>query len=645
MRQAILAVSVFFLASFFVSPAQAQEPPPISAYGELPSVERAVMSPSGKRIAVVMTLNGQRMILAFEGKTIITRMSVPEIKIRGLEWVGEDRLMLIKSGTVDLPSNFTADKAEFFSATILPLADNQKPGIVFAKNPNMMDVIIGDFGVRKIDGRYYGFFGAIVLKSETAQGYKYDHGRRHLYRVDLQDLTTRRLAKAAPPGHSSDWLIAADGTIAATLEMNDDSGRWTLSGPDGKIASGKNPAGRTWLRGLGYNGQTAILGDNLNGTTNYMEYPLAGGEAKPFLPDADFDRLYFDRSTGHLMGYFEGGSKPRPVFADESHNKAVKQTFAAFKDYEVSMRGWTDDLSNVIVRISGNQESGSWFTVDINNQRANALAYERPEIEPQHVGPISTFQYEARDGLELDGILTLPPGKEPKNLPLVMMPHGGPHSYDSPAFDWWAQAFASRGYAVFQPNFRGSTHKSQAFRTAGYGEWGGKMQNDKTDGLLALAEKGIIDPKRACIVGASYGGYAALAGVTLEQDIYRCAVAVAPVSDINDMYQQDYRASAQDGTTKASLLQSLGPRNSWDAVSPLRKAENADAPVLLIHGKDDIVVPYSHSENMADKLKDHGKDYEMLTLEGEDHWLSLSDTRKKMLEASVAFVKKHNPAD
>jgi len=345
------------------------------------------------------------------------------------------------------------------------------------------------------------------------------------------------------------------------------------------------------------------------------------------------------------MGYIEGGASARPVFAKESHSQAARKTFAAFKDYEISMRGWTDDLSNVIVRISGNQESGSWFTVDLNNLSANALAYERPAIGPEQVGAISTVKYAAREGLELDGILTLPPGTEPKNLPLVMMPHGGPHSYDSPAFDWWAQAFASRGYAVFQPNFRGSTHKTQEFRTAGYGEWGGKMQSDKTDGLLALAEKGIIDPERACIVGASYDGYAALAGVTLEQGVYRCAVAVAPVSDIDDMYKQDYRASARDQTTKNSLLLQLGPRGSWKAVSPLRHAEKADAPVLLIHGKDDVVVPYSHSVKMADKLKDHGKEYEMVTLEGEDHWLSLSDTRKQMLEASVAFVQKHNPAD
>ena len=245
----------------------------------------------------------------------------------------------------------------------------------------------------------------------------------------------------------------------------------------------------------------------------------------------------------------------------------------------------------------------------------------------------------------MDGVLTLPPGKEAKGLPLVVLPHGGPHSEDTVSFDWWAQAFASRGYAVFQPNFRGSTNRNDAFKLAGYGEWGRKMQTDISDGVAALAKKGIIDPERACIVGASYGGYAALAGVTLQHDLYRCAVAVAPVSDLRDMYREDYRASGDLKITKSSLLEQLGPMDRWDAVSPRRHAAQADAPILLIHGRDDTVVPYSHSHRMADALKDSGKPFELITLDGEDHWLSLSTTRRQMLEASVGFVQKHNPAD
>lgn len=237
------------------------------------------------------------------------------------------------------------------------------------------------------------------------------------------------------------------------------------------------------------------------------------------------------------------------------------------------------------------------------------------------------------------------PGREAKDLPVILLPHGGPSAHDEPVFDWWAQTFASRGYAVFQPNFRGSTNRSDAFRRAGYGQWGRKMQTDLSDGLAELARRGIADPKRACIVGASYGGYAALAGVTLQQGLYRCAVSVAGVADVELMYNTDVYESGNSKMTWKSLREALGDPKTYDAISPRRFAAKADAPVLLIHGKDDTVVPFKQSQVMADALKDAGKPYEMVVLKHEDHWLSRGETRKEMLSATMRFVQKYNPAD
>jgi dipeptidyl aminopeptidase/acylaminoacyl peptidase len=247
--------------------------------------------------------------------------------------------------------------------------------------------------------------------------------------------------------------------------------------------------------------------------------------------------------------------------------------------------------------------------------------------------------------LELDGILTLPPGKEPHNLPIIMFPHRGPATYDSAGFDWWAQAFASRGYAVFQPNFRGSTNRDEAFRRAGYGQWGRKMQTDISDGLAELARQGIIDPKRTCIMGTGYGGYAALAGVTLQQGLYRCAVAVAPISDLESFYSRETNASLGLNVTWRSLRQSLGHPSTFDEVSPRRNAARADAPIMLIHGKDDTVVLFQQSSAMAGALRAAGKPHELVVLREEDHWLSRAVTRKQMLEAAMRFVQQHNPAD
>src|SRR5690606_24784686 len=190
----------------------------------------------------------------------------------------------------------------------------------------------------------------------------------------------------------------------------------------------------------------------------------------------------------------------------------------------------------------------------------------------------------------------------------------GPTGQDDPEFNWWAQAFASRGYAVFQPNFRGSTNRTESFRRAGNGEWGRGMQTDLSDGMAALAREGIVDPSRACIMGASYGGYAALAGVTLQQGLYRCAVAVAPVSDLKLMHDTEYTESGKSRVVRNSLLEQLGPRSNLEEISPRRLAHKADAPILLIHGRDDTVVPFEQSQKMADALKDAGKPYRLVDL-------------------------------
>ncbi len=268
----------------------------------------------------------------------------------------------------------------------------------------------------------------------------------------------------------------------------------------------------------------------------------------------------------------------------------------------------------------------------------NARKLTLPMLARSALSPIKSA-----DGLDLEGILTLPVGKGSKNLPIIMFPHGGPTAHDEPRFDWWAQALASRGYAVFQPNFRGSTNKDAAFIEAGHGEWGRKMQSDISDGLSYLAAQGIVDPKRACIVGASYGGYAALAGVTLQKGLYRCAISVAGVSDLQMMVSTDIRESGSNPVLIRNLRAEIGKGRELRDVSPRRFAAQADAPILLIHGKDDVVVPYRQSTVMADALKDAGKPHELVTLDGEDHWLSKSATRQRMLEAVVTFVEKHNP--
>ncbi|MBW3559945.1 MAG: alpha/beta fold hydrolase, partial [Proteobacteria bacterium] len=217
-------------------------------------------------------------------------------------------------------------------------------------------------------------------------------------------------------------------------------------------------------------------------------------------------------------------------------------------------------------------------------------------------------------------------------------------------FDWWSQALASRGYAVLQPQFRGSDGFGRKFVEAGYGQWGRKMQTDLSDGLRHLAAEGVIDPKRVCVMGASYGGYPALAGATLDPEVYRCAVSVAGISDLPLMLADDAKAAGSANSSEVRywtrfLGTTFRKRGELEAVSPARQAHKAAGPILLIHGKDDTVVLYNQSTTMQRALQRAGKPVEFVTLPAEDHWLSRGATRLQMLQSAVAFVEKHNPPD
>jgi dipeptidyl aminopeptidase/acylaminoacyl peptidase len=209
-------------------------------------------------------------------------------------------------------------------------------------------------------------------------------------------------------------------------------------------------------------------------------------------------------------------------------------------------------------------------------------------------------------------------------------------------FDWWAAFLASRGYAVVQPNYRGSGGYGLTWENAGHGQWGGLMQTDVEDAIAPLARSGIIDASRVCIVGASYGGYAALAGATLTPDRYKCAVSVAGISDLVEFVTQ---LEAQEGPESIGSdyeRQSIGDRlhdgDHMRAMSPANLAARVQIPILLIHGSNDTVVPIEQSRLMRDRLMEAHKNVRYVELQSDDHWLSKGATRIQMLREVEAFL-------
>jgi dipeptidyl aminopeptidase/acylaminoacyl peptidase len=247
--------------------------------------------------------------------------------------------------------------------------------------------------------------------------------------------------------------------------------------------------------------------------------------------------------------------------------------------------------------------------------------------------------------LTIPAYVTLPHGSSGKNLPLIVMPHGGPEARDVGGYDSWSQFLASRGYAVLQPQFRGSDGFGKTFRNAGRFQWGLASQNDITDGVKHLISTGVADANRVCIVGWSYGGYATLAGMTFSPELYKCGVAGAGVSDLPEMLAWVRKRMGRDMRDDDYWPRVMGhPIRDHDklaATSPARFADKVRAPILLIHGKDDSTVPIVQSEIMAKALAQSNKQSQFIVISGDDHYLSKSSTGIEFFSNLESFLGQH----
>jgi dipeptidyl aminopeptidase/acylaminoacyl peptidase len=374
--------------------------------------------------------------------------------------------------------------------------------------------------------------------------------------------------------------------------------------------------------------------------------PLDGSPAKLLAedPDADITNVYTDPNTGAIVGVYVSGTITSVHWLDPTAQHRQEVLERAFPGRQVLVYGWTADDTKTLALVQSPSSPPVYYIVDFTTHRADIAAEEYPALAGVVLGDVRQMRYKARDGTSIPAYLTTPASKPNAPVPLVVLPHGGPNARDYFQFDWLAQFLASRGYAVLQPQFRGSTGFGDAFREAGYHQWGGLMQDDVTDGVRAMIDQGIADPHRVCIVGASYGGYAALAGAAFTPDLYSCAVSISGVSDLPALMREEVPIFG--GWISASLSEwkaRVGAPNdsNLSAKSPINSVKTIKAPILIIYGTGDGVVPNAQSEQMARALTAAGKNVTVAVLPGEDHWLSLTGTRVQVLKELDAFLHEH----
>lgn len=644
---AVVLVGVAGSNARAAEPAQ-PAPTPLSVYGGLPNLEQIAISPDGKLLAISVTDGEKRMLVvreAAEGGKALSAMNFGTSKLRAVQWAGMEHILITTSSTAEV-FGLSGPKREYLMGFDYNLV-TKKQTLLMKGQEDAMNIILETPDVRFIDGVPHAFVEGIHFNDGL--------GWNTLYRINLKTGATKML-NGGGSEHTDDWLVASDGQPLAQSLYDQKQGAWSLKIKGDKgwttVEKATSKMGSYGLRGMGRDGRGVVVWahDEDSDKTVLREYALDGSHV--VVPGSgDYDAPIHAPDGSRLIGgYSLVDDERRYAFFDAKIQASWKAVTKAFPGDQVSLESWSDDGRKVVVQVDSPTLGPAYALVDLDAKSARWLGDIYRDLTPAGVSEMKPIKYKAADGLEITGYLTLPRGKDPKNLPLVVLPHGGPAVRDSLGFDWWSQALASRGYAVLQPNFRGSDGFGHDFLEKGYGQWGKAMQTDLSDGVRHLAKAGTIDPKRVCIVGASYGGYAALAGATLDRGVYRCAVSVAGPSDLRRMLVDGSRRFvSSDNASVRYWLRFMGADGVKDpdlaVISPAKMADKVEIPVMLIHGKDDTIVPYVQSTLMADAMKKAGKPVELVTLAGEDHNLSRGATRLQMLTSMVEFLEKNNPPD
>lgn len=618
--------------------------PTVEQWAQSPQIENVALSPDGTQIAYIGENGDNKLLYHIDLKTKQNQaFNIGPTKVHSVFWVGNDHVAVTRSYALKRTAAMGL-RANEGLATVYNMRDKSLVSLFKEKVGGK------DSGLTTTPGSWGGLLEVARVGdtfSILANSYDYENDRDMLVRFGLDE--NRFDVIDAGGREVQQWIVGPDGHLVGRQEYYITKKTWALSYYDNghwrQILTQTTDTDLPDVVGLSRDGKSLLVFLYTGADKgHYHDIDPTGKVSDPIpMPTEDAVPL-FDHVTKRHNGFFTEENGGTYYYYDPKMQDLVAKAQKAVEGYRMSIAGHCDDPLNIIVYSEGDDDAGTYYLINFGTGTSLTIGSTYPDIAPECITSKQPFTYKAGDGLDIPAFLTLPPNREAKNLPLIVMPHGGPFSHDDISLDTETQTFASQGYAVLQPNFRGSDGYGSAFLTAGYGEWGGKMQSDLGDGVKALVAKGTVDPKRVCIVGTSYGGYAALAGATIDQGVYNCAVDISGVSDVAAWLglQRDY-LSEVDSVGYNYMKRYLGGVDPA-RISPVNLAAKASIPILIVHGKDDPRVPFKQSEVMVAALKAAGKDVTFLPLTNTDHNETNQAERIALMKAVVDFVQKHNPS-
>ena len=639
-------------AALFLLPANAPADP-AAAFGVRESVESVSLSPDGASLIYVAPRAGQgsaaySVNLATGASQLMAAADGNPQRLGGCSFVADDRAVCSVYGMVDIQG---------FPITVTRL---------FAVDSDGSDVKVLSELDNRHQARYAIYGGSIVdwLPDEDGavlMGKDYIPEHRENTRIEqkkdgfgVERVDTRTLARRdveSAKRNASNYISDGRGTIRI-MAMRPPQGATGQMGAT--IYYSYRAKGSDDWRTLGeYNTVTevgirpvavdpdldvAYIFEKTDGRDALYRMALDGSGRKELVashPRVDIDGLIRIGRRDRVVGASFVTDKRESLYFDKELKALADSLSKALPGLPlISFIDSSMDESKLLMRAGSDTDPGRFYIYDKGARKLEEIMLSRPQLEGVKLAEVKPINYKAADGTMVPGYLTLPPGVTAKNLPAIVMPHGGPSARDEWGFDWLSQYYANRGYAVLQPNFRGSAGYGDAwFQKNGFQSWRTAIGDVNDAGRYLIAE-GIADPAKLAVVGWSYGGYAALQSNVVAPDLFKAIIAIAPVTDLALLKEE-----SRFFTNFALSRDFIGSGPHIREGSPAQNAEKIKAPVLMFHGDVDANVDVKESIFMKDKLTDAGKEVELVVYPKLDHYLEDSAVRTDMLKKSDAFLR------
>ncbi len=637
-RLPLLLLPLVLAASLSAAESVTPKEPPVATFFHAPSIASLTFSPDGKRIACLIPYE-HRMNLAVIDLEKGTKNLLTNFKDRQAtrpQWASNDRIL------------FQVDDAGRESFALYAVDRDGANPTVLASGHSKADTL-GEANVRfrSVLGPIEGDTKNILVLANLTYGDWSD-----VATMNLKTGTITKLIEA--PGNVDFYLRDHTGTVRlAVIDQQQIRRVLYHDAKQGWITLGEHHMDQPGWEPIAFDGDNRTLfvwSDVGRKTKAIYRYDLAERRLLDLVfADDTYDALeanavasstpvpstIYDAAKKKIVGLAYAADRTRFHWIDPEMAALQQKVEKSLPDTVHRPRQFAEDGSKIIYFSSSDRDPGVYYLYDRVRQKLSELAVVKPGIDPDKLSPLKPVEFAARDGLLIHGYLTLPKNRPAKNLPLILHPHGGPFGIrDEWAYNDEVQFYASRGFAVLQVNYRGSGGYGFDFERAGFKKWGLEMQDDLTDGVKWAIAQGIADPARVVISGASYGGYATMAGLTLTPELYCAGINYVGVTDITLLIPKDAPADRMYWrNTRLGSLGDAADRKRLHDTSPVNLADRITAPLLMAYGKNDPRVHIDHGYDMERALKKAGKPYEMIIEEDEGHGF-------RMEEKSIAFFSR-----